>query len=278
MQIGLRLHDSVDLPIEERLKAVKAQGFHCTHMALSKTTGLPADIEAFTPGYAAYLRHVFEHAGIDIAVLGCYLNLGNPNPDSLKQIQKTYREHLRFASMIGAGVVGTETGAPNETYTYEKEACHSQAALDSFIEHLKPVVEDAERFGTVLAIEPVYTHIVFNAERAREVLDRIASPNLRIIFDAVNLLHPDNLDRRDEVIGDMIRLVGEEIAIIHLKDYQYKDGKMQSMACGLGEMDYSQIVEFAQTRKPYIQATLEDTKPENAVAAREFIEAQCRKA
>ncbi len=275
MQIGIRLHDSIEVPIEERLAAIRKQGFTCTHMALSKTKGLPSAIEAFTPGYAAYLRKVFAQANIDIAVLGCYLNLGNPNQEQLRATQKTYREHLRFASMIGAGVVGTETGAPNETYTYEKEACHSQAALDRFIENLKPVVEDAERFGTILAIEPVYTHIVYNAERAREVLDRIASPNLKIIFDAVNVLHPDNLDRRDEVIGDMIRLLGEEIAIIHLKDYRLIDGKMQSMACGLGEMDYSQILTFAQEHKPFIQATLEDTKPENAEAARAFIEAHC---
>lgn len=36
MQFGIRLHDAVQAPIEERLKIVKEQGFTCAHVALSK--------------------------------------------------------------------------------------------------------------------------------------------------------------------------------------------------------------------------------------------------
>ncbi|MDD6305384.1 MAG: hypothetical protein PUA75_00305 [Clostridiales bacterium] len=37
-------------------------------------------------------------------------------------------------------------------------------------------------------------------------------------------------------------------------------------------MDYSQIIRFMKERKPYVHATLENTVPENAVAAREYIQ------
>ncbi|SEG23035.1 Sugar phosphate isomerase/epimerase [Eubacterium ruminantium] len=272
MQIGLRLHDAKKLPLSECLKTVKEQGFTCTHIALSKLDGQTADPDALTPGYAMYLKHEFENAGLDIAVLGNYLNLAHPDKDKLKEIQRKYMAHIRFASILGCSVVGTETGAPNEKYSYDKEACHSREALEIFIENLKPVVEYAEKMGVILAIEPVYKHIVFGPERARTVLDRIASPNLQIIFDAVNLLHPDNLHRRDEVIREAIDLLGPDIAIIHLKDYILKDNEMTSLGCGLGEMNYDDIIRFALERKPFIQATLENTTPENAVSCREFIE------
>ena len=39
-------------------------------------------------------------------------------------------------------------------------------------------------------------------------------------------------------------------------------------------MDYTQILEFAKARKPYIQATLENTKPETAEKSRLFIQNQ----
>ncbi|MBQ6230588.1 MAG: sugar phosphate isomerase/epimerase [Eubacterium sp.] len=271
MQLGLRLHDARKLPLSESLRDVKAQGFSCVHLALSKIEGQTSDIDALTPGYAMYLRHEFENAGLDIAVLGNYLNLAHPDKDKLKEIQRKYMAHLRFASLLGCSVVGTETGAPNPTYSYDKESCHSREALEIFIENVKPVVEYAEKCGVILAIEPVYKHIVYNPERAREVLDRIASPNLQIIFDPVNLLHPDNLDRRDEVISEAIELLGPDISIIHLKDYVLEGGEMNCLGCGLGEMDYDSIVKFAVTKKPYIQATLENTKPENAVSCREYI-------
>lgn len=272
MQIGLRLHDSGKVELKQRLKNVQGQGFNCVHLALSKIEGLVADAGALSPGYAMYLRHEFEQAGLDIAVLGNYLNLAHPNEEKLKEIQYKYMAHLRFASLLGCSVVGTETGAPNETYSYDKEACHSKEALEIFIENLKPVVEYAEKSGVILAIEPVYKHIVYSPERARIVLDRVKSPNLQIIFDPVNLLHPDNLHRRDEIMDEAISLLGKDIAIIHLKDYILENGEMKCLGCGFGEMDYEKVVRFAVEQKPYIQATLENTTPENAVQAREFIQ------
>ncbi|MBQ9612269.1 MAG: sugar phosphate isomerase/epimerase [Lachnospiraceae bacterium] len=276
MQIGIRLHDAVDLPLPERLAAVKEQGFCCVHMALTKTKGLAGAPEALTPGYASYIRHTYEEAGVDLGILGCYLNLANPDPEALKKIQDQYTAYLRFASYIGGGViVGTETGAPNTGYKYDKEACHSEEALRIFITNLRPVIKAAEKLGVILAIEPVYKHIVWNPKRARIVLDAIDSPNLQIIFDPVNLLNGDNLDHRDEVIAEAIDLLGKEICFIHLKDYlnePTEDGSLPSLACGLGEMDYRQVLRFAKERKPFIQMTLEDTKPDNAEQARKMLE------
>lgn len=273
IQYGIRLHDTAAGTLEERLQAARQQGFTCAHVALTKL-GVPGKPENLTPGYAAKLRRTFAEAGMDIAVLGCYLNLGNPDPAKLREIQNTYAANLRFARLLGAGVVGTETGAPNTDYHYDKEACHSEVALEHFIDNLRPVVRNAERAGVILAIEPVYKHIVWNPRRARVVLDTIDSPNLQIIFDPVNLLHPDNLDHRDEVIEEAIDLLGKDIAVLHLKDYVVKDGVMTSVAAGTGEMDYSRILRFAVEHKPWIHATLEDTKPENAAAARAYLAQQ----
>ncbi len=272
MQIGIRFHDTVELPFEERLQEIKRQGFSCTHIALSKVPGFTADTSALTPGYAMYMRDAFRRADLDVAVLGCYLNLATPDKAALKATQDKYMAHIRFASLMGAGMVGTETGAPNETYSYDKEACHSQEALETFITNLRPVIDYAEKMGVIVAIEPVYRHIVWNPKRAREVLDRIASPNLQIIFDPVNLLWTDNYNERQEVFEEAIDLLGNDICMIHLKDCVVEGDSVKSMACGLGEMDYSSIVKFAVEKKPYIHATLEDTKPDNAVAAREFIQ------
>ena len=282
MQFGLRLHDSEKLPLEERLKKVKAQGFSTVHLALSKI-GLPSGMDekgygVLTPGYAFYLRKIFEEAGINIAIIGCYLNLGHPDESEWQRIRKIYRAHLRFARELGAGMVGTETGAPNPTYSYDKESCHSREALEIAKRHLSEIVSDAEKIGMTLSIEPVYKHIIWNSSVAREVLDSISSPALQIIFDPVNLLHPDNIDERDDIISKAIEDLGDEIALIHLKDYTLKknaDGmKMDCLAPGLGEMDYSKILKFASDRKPFIQATLENTKPDNAEQARKFLEEQ----
>ncbi len=272
MQLGIRLHDIKKAPLEERLAIAKEQGFSCGHLALSKVISeYPVDDGALTPGYALYLKRLFAKYELDIAVLGCYLNLANPNEESLRKIVHRYMAHIRFASLLGVGVVGTETGAPNEEYKYE-EKNHSEEALEIFIKNLRPVVEYAEKMGVIMAIEPVYKHIVCNPKRARRVLDEIGSPNLQIIFDPVNLLDISNYQKRDTIIAEAVEVLGDDIAMVHIKDFVVEDGKLKSVAAGTGEMNYTQIVRFIKERKPYIHVTLENTVPENAVQAREYIQ------
>lgn len=272
MQLGIRLHDITKGTLSERLAIAKQQGFVCGHLALSKVIGeYSAADSALTPGYAMYLKKLFAQYNIDVAVLGCYLNLANPDKKKLKEIQERYKAHIRFASLLGCGVVGTETGAPNETYTYE-EACHSGEALELFIENVTPIIRYAEQMGVIFAIEPVFKHIVYNPVRARKVLDAINSPNLQIILDPVNLLDINNYTAQREIVKEAIALLGKEVAVVHIKDYQVMNGKLKSVAAGNGEMDYSDLMQFMKREKPYIHATLENTVPENAVAARKHIQ------
>lgn len=267
MQFGIRLHDAVDLPIEERLKAVKEQGFKCAHIALSKVISENSVANsALTPGYAMYLKRLFEKNEIDPAVLGCYLNLANPDPEQLRAIQEKYLANIRFAAHFGVGVVGTETGAPNTEYKFE-EACWSEEALEIFIKNLRPVVKYAEQMGVLMAIEPVVRHIVCNPVRARRVLDEINSPNLRIILDPVNLLEIYNYEKQDEIIDQAIELLGKDVAVLHVKDFVIKDGKLVSVPVGQGQCHWDRIIPYMKKEKPFMHATLEDTKPDNAVAA-----------
>ncbi len=273
IQLGLRLHDGEKVPVEELLPLVKAKGFTCVHMALTKSLKeVPCTPSSLTPGYAGWLKNLFAKNGLDIAVLGNYLNLAHPDADALKAIQDKYYAHIRFASLLGCGMVGTETGAPNPTYTTCPE-CRTDAALDTFIRNLTPVVRCAERFGVIIAIEPVIRHIVWNPRRCRQVLDAVSSPNLQVLFDPVNLLDKTNVDRRDEVFAEALDLLGKDIAMVHLKDFvRDPDGEPKSLGAGLGEMDYTPIMRFLKREKPFMYATLEDTTPANAAACRQAMQ------
>ena len=90
ISLGLRFHDSMEVPFEERLKNIRGQGFTCVHIALSKVKDIPSSVEALTPGYAMWLKREFQKADLDVAVIGCYKNLANPSKDKLKQIQEEY--------------------------------------------------------------------------------------------------------------------------------------------------------------------------------------------
>ena len=278
MQLGIRLHDIHTKlgpefqTMEKRAQTAREEGFTCVHLAYSKVIkGYTFDDCALTEGLAKYTRRVFEGQGLDVAVLGCYLNLAHPDPDKLKEIQSRYYGHLRVASLLGAGVVGTETGAPNAQYKMDANT-HSDEALDTFIRGLAPVVERAEKCGVTMAIEPVWKHIVYSPDRAVKVLEAIQSPNLRIIFDPVNLLYPGNLDERGKVIGEAMEKLCDRIAVVHLKDCVPDGDDLKSIAAGTGVMDYREILKFIKARKPFIHTTLENTTDENAVSSRMYLQ------
>lgn len=271
MQFGIRLHDAVQAPIGERLKIIKEQGFTCAHVALSKVISEHSVApEALTPGYAMYLKRLFDKNELDCAVLGCYLNLATPDEEQLRETQEKYMANIRFAAHLGAGVVGTETGAPNVEYRFE-EACWNEESLQIFIKNLRPVVKYAEQMGVLVAIEPVVRHIVCDPVRARRVLDEIASPNLRIILDPVNLLESYNYEEQDAIIDEALELLGKDVAVLHVKDFVIKDGMLVSVPVGQGQCHWDRIMPYMKREKPYMHATLEDTEPNNAVAALNYI-------
>ena len=277
--LGIRLHDTLPGTLAERKLHAARQGFRCAHVALSKTLG-PEFIrpDPLTPGLAAFVNR--SMGDMDVTVLGCYLNLAHPDESVYRQTLKQYTAHLRFSRWINAGMVGTETGDPNPEYRYDPENSHTEKTLEMFLRRLEPVVKSAEKLGAVIAIEPVYTHIVYCPKAARRVLDAIASPNLGIILDPVNLLHRDNANRVDEVIAEAIDLLGGDVLTVHAKDYvRDETGMPKHAVIGKGEMDYTRLFRFLRERKPGIGITLEDTTPADAEAARLFLEqkysAQC---
>ena len=273
MNIGIRLHDTAPGTLKERLGFARAQGFSCAHVALSKVLddfAMEDAPEKLTDEYARRVRKEFGESGLECAVLGCYLNLADPNPERRSKTQEIYKAHLRFAAKIGARVVGTETYANPES-AFSDPAPQSEEAFQLLLDSLKPVVRYAEECGAVLAVEPVWCHIISTPERAVRMLEERPSENLQIILAAVNLIAPEEANRTEDIIRNAISLLGDRVRILHMKDYVITpEGELDACACGLGSMRYEQLLSFAAGRD--LPMTLENTVPDNAEEARLFLE------
>ena len=273
MKIGIRLHDTALGTLKERLGFAKAQGFCCAHVALSKVLDgfdMQDAPEKLTEDFAAGVRKDFADTGMDCAVLGCYLNLTDPNPERRARTQEIYKAHLRFAPKIGARVVGSETFA-NPEMKLTEPAGQSEEAFRLFMDSLRPIVRCAEENGAVMAIEPVWNHVIATPERAARMLEELPSDHLQIILDAVNLIAPENAGKADEIIRNAVSLLGDRVRILHMKDFVLTpEGKMDACACGTGSMRYDRLLAFGKAKD--LPMTLENTVPDNAEAARLYLE------
>ena len=272
MNIGIRLHDTRPGTLRERLGYAAEQGFSCVQLAMGKAVPgfrMEKAPELLTEELAAEVRNELAQAGIECAVLGCYLKLSDRNEEEAARVREIYRAHLRFAGMIGARCVGTETPPADIA---EGAACRTEDYYRLFLDRVCPVVRDAEETGTVLAIEPVCSHIIHDAATAERMLEDLKSDRVQIILDAVNLIDSEHTGQADSLIRNAVRRLGDRVTVLHMKDFIPERGapRPRPVPCGQGRMDYRPLLQLARDRA--LPMTLENTTPDNAEQTRRWLE------
>ena len=274
MNIGIRLHDTRPGTLRERLGYAAAQGFSCVQLAMSKAVpgfGMADAPKLLTDELAAEVKRELDRAKIECAVLGCYLKLADRNGEEAVRIREIYLAHLRFAAMIGARCVGTETPPADGP---EGKACRTEEYYRLFLDRVRPVVRAAEELGVTLAIEPVCSHIIHDAALAERMLEDLKSDRVRIILDAVNLIDSEHTGEADCLIREATGRLGDRVCVLHMKDFipQPDMPRPRPVPCGQGQMRYGSLLKLARERN--LPMTLENTTPENAEQTRTWLESQ----
>ena len=188
LRLGVRAHDFGCRPADELVAKIAANGLICTQLALGKAiAGLELKPGVLNPGLAFHIGQAFQRHGVQIAVLGCYVNPIHPDTKMRATLLSLFKEHLRFARDLGCGLVALETGSVNADYSPHPDN-HSEAAFQESLASIAELVAEAEKFGVLVGIEAVTSHVVSTPAKMRRMLDAVASNNLQVVFDPVNLL------------------------------------------------------------------------------------------
>jgi L-ribulose-5-phosphate 3-epimerase len=271
IRIGVRAHDFGCLPARELAAKIAANHLVCAQLALGKAiAGLNLKPGVLNPGLAFDIGRAFQEHGVHIAVLGCYVNPIHPDPAMRKSLLGLFKEHLRYARDFGNGLVALETGSLNADYAPHPNN-HGETAFQQSLASIAELVAEAERFGVIVAIEAVTSHVVSTPQKMRRMLDSVASNNLQVVFDPVNLLSLDNYHEQERVIGESLELFGDRIAVIHAKDFTVENGQFKCASAGLGKLRHDLVMKFAVTQKPGISILLEDTNEQAAQDSRQFL-------
>lgn len=271
MQFGFRAHDFGRMTIERLSQTLHVFAPVAIQLALKKAlVGAPEAGASLSPGYARRIRNVLAAHDIDIAVLGCYINPVHPDDAELEHSLWLFEEHLAFSGEFGCALVGTETGSVNPDGSFHPET-GSQKTFDRLCRSIERLVRTAERFGATVGIEPVAgQHTIDSPEAMLRLLGRIDSPNLRVIYDPVNLLPWEAPPAFDDAFQrtffrTAFEAFADRISAIHLKDVRYVDGrKVGNLPPLTGVLDTMELLRLINERKPGIDILLENSQPETA--------------
>ncbi|WP_239004519.1 TIM barrel protein [Paenibacillus tepidiphilus] len=261
LNLGVRAHDIRHQSLPELVGKLQAYRFNHIQFAVRKSfpESVPA-LSSLSPGTAAHFGDAFRQAGIRIAVLGCYVNIVATEPAIREQALRDFAAHLRLARDFGASLVGTETGSVGQGYTTDN---FTEEAFLKVVDSVRRMVAEAERFGVTVGIEAGQNHPLHSAPLAKRLLELVPSNNLQIILDCANLMSPDNYTRQEEVICEALELLDERIAVIHLKDFDVRDGQIVIVPVGQGRLQFAPILHYMKYKRPHIQGILESTTEEH---------------
>ena len=149
----------------------------------------------------------------------------------------------------------------------------------------------AEGVGGQILIEPGWNETVNTPDRCREVLERVPSPALGVIYDPVSLLHPSVVGEAQENAARMLYLCGSKIRVLHAKDFEVVDNEDEAGWCdgtgsrlvchGVGETgryDFEPVVAWAAAACSGIPCVVENSVPATAascLATLERMSARC---
>lgn len=262
IRIGVRAHDFGRLPADELAAKIADKGLTCVQLAVGKAiAGVDIRNGSLNPGLAWTIGKAFEKRGVQIAVLGCYINPIHPDAQTRRQLVALFKEHLRYARDFGCSIVGLETGSVNGDYSPHPDNS-SDRAFDHMLATFGLLVSEAEKLGMIVGIEGVTSHVVSTPTKMRIVLDNIKSNNLQVIFDPVNFIDGRNYLQQESIMQQSFELFGNRIAIIHAKDFAIEDDRYKQVRTGKGSLNYDLLMKWLKEHKPGISILLEESTPE----------------
>lgn len=271
MTVGIRAHDLNQSTPDTLAREVSRLGLNSVQLALNRSFAIENKPGALNPGLAYNIGTAFKKHEIQISILGCYGNIIHPDKTQRKTLLDTFKEHIRFARDLGCGMVGTETGNVNPQIIYDEANFTEQPFLE-VISSVEELVSEAEKFGVIVGIEPGVNHPIYSPRTMKRLLESIASNNLQVIFDPVNLLTAENHHDQHAIFQEALDLWGDRISAMHIKDYHIIDGKLQPAPVGKGLMDYEYIFRDINKRKPMLNMILDEISIDHIDYGKKYIQ------
>lgn len=274
MKIGARAHDFGKKEAGVLFEEIMNFEYTGIQLAFKKAIKGIDGVDDLDLTFTEAMRKTIQSSKMEIPVLGCYIEPSYTDEEKRKAEVSAFNQQMSIAKALGAECIGTETTNMVKLEDFRENGILSlKASLEEMIKH-------GEKIGIDVAIEPVYYHVMNTPERTQEILNSFPSKRLKVIFDPVNLLSPDEVENQYALWDRSFACFGERIAAVHLKGIkQDKNGKLVSSSFKDSIIDYPYLM---KKLRAYIAEGLirediyllrEEVKPEYAREDYEFMKA-----
>ena len=261
--IGARLHDYGQGTPDELFARVAADGFAAVQLAYKKCVPGVKSYADVTPQLVADTVEAGKRHHIQVAVLGTYVELALDDEAKRTANAADFKSQLAVCKALGAGCIGTET----TNMALQPAGTTRERAQYLLCKSLETILPEAERLGVTVGIEPVSYHSMTTPEATRRILDTMASPALKVIFDAGNLLTADAVAHQDQLWDRVGSLLGDRLVAVHFKGETFTpEGKPQSTSLEESVIDFSGAFRMLRALPQTMPVLREEAVPARAAS------------
>ena len=222
----------------ETLEAVAAHGLRCIQFNFS-CAGLPTLPDVIEPRVITQIRDACAKRSIEIAGVSATFNQIDPNVRNREQGLARLGVLAKASRGIGCELLTLCTGTrdPNDMWSGHPENS-SPAAWSDLLRSMEQAIAIAEQHDVLLGVEPETGNVVSSTRKARQLLDELHSPRVKIVIDPANLFHPGKVERMRETIEEVFQLLGTDIVMAHAKELG-SNGMPGNVAPSRGVLDWN---------------------------------------
>ena len=235
VKLGIFSKTFVRPTLEQTCAAIAAQGLQSIQFNW-ESAGLEEMPQAVPASLCNDLRHSLQTHNLELAAVSGTFNMIHPErgPEGLRRLETL----ARTCRTLGVRLITLCTGTrhPDNQWRYHPENATPEA-WDDLCVAMRAGAQIAEAHDVILVFEPEVNNVVDSAQKARRLLDHIASEHLKVVIDGANLFHAGELPRMREILDEAFQLLGDDILLAHAKDLE-RDGDAGHQAAGTGVLDY----------------------------------------
>ena len=241
MKLAYSANAYLRFSIEEAIRRIADLGYAGIELMADVPHAWPEDL---TPGRIDVIRKALDDRGLTISNVNAFMmnKINDPrqpywHPSWIEpdrrcrqlRIDHTLRS-LTLAGELGVPHVSTEPGGP-----LESEGDRA-AAMNTFVEMLRPVLDHAANRNVKLLIEPEPGLLIENATQFLELRERIDSPWMGLNYDVGHFYCVG------EPLADSIRQLGPHVDHVHVEDIA-ATRVHRHLVPGDGAIDFGEVFE-----------------------------------
>ncbi len=265
LKIGVRAHDYGKRSPEELFKLIASDNFDAVMLAYQKAIEGVSNYFDVTSELIERVKKALLENNLEIDTLGVYRELGLCDEKLRKNEVKHFIQGMKVAKETGVLKVSTETTAFSKQPKVTKEEAYN--SLKKSLEEILPI---AEKLGMFVCVEPVYYHTLDSPELTKKLILEMGSQNLKVTFDAVNLLERHNVEKQREYWDETIEMLYDHIELVHMKGIMVNsENQLVSTDLRKSIIDYKYI--FDKLKAKSVHVIREEQNPDKGKDESEFL-------